>query len=131
MRDAPYAGVYVLLYESLKGSMVQAALATPTLHDPQGNMRNSVAATINFSAAITSGIVCSVISNPFDVVKTKMQLEPLKYKTMFQTCSSIVRAYGFRSLADGLGLRMSRKALSSALAWTIYEELLRRCGTNA
>jgi solute carrier family 25 protein 38 len=33
---------------------------------------------------------------------------------------------GVRSMWDGLGLRMSRKALSSALAWTVYEELIRR-----
>ena len=31
-----------------------------------------------------------------------------------------------RSFFDGLGLRMSRKALSSALAWTVYEELIGR-----
>jgi len=33
---------------------------------------------------------------------------------------------GVRSLFDGLGLRMGRKAISSALAWTVYEELIRR-----
>lgn len=27
---------------------------------------------------------------------------------------------------DGLALRMARKALSSALAWTVYEEVIRR-----
>jgi solute carrier family 25, member 38 len=29
-------------------------------------------------------------------------------------------------LFDGLALRMGRKALSSALAWTVYEELIGR-----
>jgi solute carrier family 25 protein 38 len=33
---------------------------------------------------------------------------------------------GMRSLWDGLALRISRKALSSALAWTVYEDLIRR-----
>jgi len=33
---------------------------------------------------------------------------------------------GVKSLFHGLGLRMSRKAISSALAWTLYEELIRR-----
>ena len=39
-----------------------------------------------------------------------------------------MRAEGWKSLADGLGLRMGRKALSSAMAWTVYEELVRRAG---
>ena len=38
----------------------------------------------------------------------------------------MVREEGVRSLFDGLGLRMGRKAMSSALAWTLYEELVRR-----
>ena len=38
----------------------------------------------------------------------------------------MVREEGVRCLFDGLGLRMGRKALSSALAWTLYEELIRR-----
>jgi solute carrier family 25 protein 38 len=38
----------------------------------------------------------------------------------------MVRNDGFKSLFDGLGLRMGRKAVSSALAWTLYEELIRR-----
>jgi len=29
-------------------------------------------------------------------------------------------------LFDGLALRMARKGMSSALAWTVYEELVRR-----
>jgi len=33
---------------------------------------------------------------------------------------------GVRSLFDGLALRMARKAMSSALAWTVYEEVVRR-----
>jgi hypothetical protein len=33
---------------------------------------------------------------------------------------------GLRSLFGGLGIRMARKAISSALAWTVYEELILR-----
>ncbi|KAK5017277.1 hypothetical protein LTR60_002008, partial [Cryomyces antarcticus] len=38
----------------------------------------------------------------------------------------MLREDGVRSLFDGLALRIGRKALSSALAWTVYEELIRR-----
>ena len=70
--------------------------------------------------------LCSAISNPFDAVKTRIQLQPDKYRNMYQACRKMLAEDGARSLFDGLGLRMSRKALSSALAWTVYEELMRR-----
>ena len=38
----------------------------------------------------------------------------------------MLREEGVRSLFDGLGIRIARKAVSSALAWTVYEELIRR-----
>jgi solute carrier family 25 protein 38 len=38
----------------------------------------------------------------------------------------MLKEEGVRSLFDGLALRMARKAMSSALAWTVYEELTRR-----
>lgn len=36
----------------------------------------------------------------------------------------MIRDDGVKSLFDGLGLRIARKAASSALAWTVYEELV-------
>lgn len=45
---------------------------------------------------------------------------------MVHAAKRMVGEEGFRALWDGLALRMSRKALSSALAWTVYEELIRR-----
>jgi solute carrier family 25 protein 38 len=45
---------------------------------------------------------------------------------MLHAGRKMVREDGLKSLFDGLGLRMGRKALSSALAWTLYEELIRR-----
>ena len=38
----------------------------------------------------------------------------------------MVREDGIKSFFDGLGLRIGRKAVSSALAWTVYEELIGR-----
>ncbi|KAJ4290168.1 hypothetical protein N0V88_006677 [Collariella sp. IMI 366227] len=72
------------------------------------------------------GVVCSVISNPFDAVKTRIQLQPEQYRNMVQGARKMVGEEGVRALWDGLALRMSRKAVSSALAWTVYEELIRR-----
>ena len=93
---------------------------------PTGALEDWLAASINFASGTLAGAACSVISNPFDAVKTRIQLEPRVYTNLLQAAPKMVAEDGFRCLLDGLALRMSRKALSSALAWTVYEELIRR-----
>lgn len=70
--------------------------------------------------------LATAITNPFDVIKTRIQLVPNRYTNLLQASRVMIRDDGLRSLFDGLGLRMARKALSSALAWTLYEEIIRR-----
>ncbi|KAL2159276.1 hypothetical protein VTH06DRAFT_2711 [Thermothelomyces fergusii] len=135
VRDAPYAGLYVLCYEQSKRRL--NALFPPRGGDDgdhdgdhaerQGTgMGVSRAAAINFASGAASAVVCSVASNPFDAVKTRMQLQPARYRHMAQAARRVVAEDGPAALWDGLGLRVARKALSSALAWTVYEELVRR-----
>ncbi|KAF6809877.1 hypothetical protein CPLU01_15424 [Colletotrichum plurivorum] len=128
IRDAPYAGMYVLFYELLKKQLSSASYRSRADLDRNKavGITTSHATLINFSSAIMAGAACSVISNPFDAVKTRIQLQPSVYRNMFQTCRKMVAEEGIRSLLDGVLLRMSRKAMSSALAWTVYEELIRR-----
>ncbi|KAI0526097.1 Dor1-domain-containing protein [Xylaria bambusicola] len=127
MRDAPYAGLYVVSYEQFKKRLGQIYGPGETHHRlPGTGMAGSVSATINFSSGALAGATCSFISNPFDAVKTRIQLQPHVYRNMFHACQMMVTREGVRSLYDGLALRMTRKALSSALAWMMYEELIRR-----
>jgi len=51
---------------------------------------------------------------------------PHKYGNMVQASKKMLAEEGMRSMFDGLGIRIARKAMSSALAWTVYEELIRR-----
>lgn len=136
MRDAPYAGLYVLFYEQSKkrlssltggaGGDVKDPLTSRAKMTTSQAMGVSTAATINFGSGVIAGAACSAISNPFDAVKTRIQLQPGVYRNTFHAARMMVAQEGLRSLADGLALRMSRKAMSSALAWTVYEELIRR-----
>lgn len=125
IRDGPYAGTYVLLYEGLKKNLSRVqGTANGAAEAGQGaDFRG--AATINFTSAIVAGSVCSLLSNPFDAIKTRIQLEPNTYTNMMHACRTMLQTGGARTLFDGLALRMTRKALSSALAWTAYEELIR------
>lgn len=126
IRDAPYAGLYVLFYEQSKRSLGGSSLFSSRGDGRDGKMGVSSAAAINFSSAMYAGVLCSVVTNPFDAVKTRIQLQPGVYTNMFSAARKMLVEEGVRSMWDGLALRMSRKALSSALAWTVYEELIRR-----
>jgi solute carrier family 25 protein 38 len=126
IRDAPYAGLYVLFYEQFKKRLSRLAQKIPVGDELPASMKGSTSASINFSSGMLAAGLATTITNPFDAIKTRIQLQPSKYRNMHHAVRMMVRDDGLKSLFDGLGLRMGRKAMSSALAWTLYEELIRR-----
>ena len=128
IRDAPYAGLYVLFYEQSKRHLdqLQKGRSLAGTLDAGHSMKSSTSLSINFISGVLAAGFATAITNPFDAVKTRLQLMPGKYGNMFIAGRRMIKEDGFRSLFDGLGLRMGRKAISSALAWTLYEELIRR-----
>ena len=127
IRDAPYAGLYVLFYEQSKSRLAilrEKSSVGEVL--PRSGMGGGTSAATNFASGILAACLATTITNPFDAIKTRMQLMPDRYRNMVGAGRQIVREDGFRSLFDGLSLRIGRKALSSALTWTLYEEVIRR-----
>lgn len=136
-RDAPAAGLYLVFYEQIKqrlNRLQTARLVSENLGHPE-EMNTTRSVIINLSSGALAAGLGAMITNPFDAIKTRIQLMPREYGNMFTTGVRMVKEDGFRSLFNGLGLRMGRKALGSALAWTVYEELVRkaemRMGENA
>lgn len=112
LRDAPHAGIYLFFYEGLK----------PLLR-PQGGETTSTAGRL--LAGATAGFLATATTQPFDLVKTRIQLAPENHRASFpQTLAKVVREEGALGLFRGMGPRVLRKSLSSALTWTIYEELV-------
>jgi solute carrier family 25, member 38 len=126
IRDAPYAGLYVLFYEQLKKRLSILSQRVPVPGKPDVGMKGSTSASINFGSGVIAAGAATAITNPFDSIKTRIQLKPKEYRNIIQAGRRMIREDGVKSLFDGLALRMSRKAMSSALAWTLYEELIRR-----
>jgi solute carrier family 25 protein 38 len=126
IRDAPYAGLYVLFYEQLKKKLSVVSQKVPVAGELAISMKGSTSASINFASGILAAGLATAITNPFDAIKTRIQLQPKHYHNMLHAARKMVHEDGMKSLFDGLGIRMARKALSSALAWTLYEELIRR-----
>lgn len=124
IRDAPYAGLYVVFYESCKTRLNNAFTNSNTAEHSNASMVSGT--TINATSGVIAAGSATAITNPFDAVKTRLQLMPQKYGNSLKATRLMLKEDGLRSFFDGLGLRMGRKALSSALAWTVYEELIGR-----
>ncbi|KAI7116520.1 hypothetical protein KC324_g19002, partial [Hortaea werneckii] len=122
VRDAPYAGLYVLIYEQAKARL--ASLAQKRSASSESTASGS--ATINFTSGVVAAISATTLTNPFDSIKTRLQIAPGKYGNMFQAARLMLQQEGIQSMFSGLSMRIGRKALSSAFTWTAYEELVRR-----
>jgi hypothetical protein len=132
VRDAPYAGLYVVFYEASKTYLFR--FSSVMKRQQAGSQGLDLAASnsglsnpaINAASGVVAGVTATTITNPFDAVKTRLQLLPQKYGNMLKATRLMLKEDGLKSFFDGLGLRMGRKAISSALAWTVYEELVGR-----
>ncbi|KAI9321264.1 mitochondrial carrier domain-containing protein, partial [Dichotomocladium elegans] len=115
IRDAPFAGIYLFFYEHFK------ALANGWKADHDVAVANMA---INLGAGITAGTAATCITQPFDMIKTRMQLDRKLYRTTWSTSRKVFMENGFRGFFDGISLRLARKPLSSAISWAVYEEIV-------
>ncbi len=93
-------------------------------------MDGSTAALINTVSGAGAAALATVVTNPFDALKTRIQVAPDRYRNMWHafkmvTTENVGGRWRGRALFDGLGLRMGRKAVSSALVWGMYEGMVR------
>jgi len=122
VRDAPYAGLYVVVYEQAK---VQLGAFAPTAVESH-TASTSTSATVNFMSGVVAAVSATTLTNPFDAIKTRLQIAPGRYGNMIRAATLMLREEGVKSMFSGLSMRIGRKALSSAFTWTVYEELVRR-----
>jgi len=112
VRDAPYSGLFILLYENIKREI--SFLVPPT--------SSSLSTTIHGFSAASAGAIATMATHPFDVIKTKIQVrKEVQYQSFFQTTRTIWQQRGFTGFFDGASLRLSRKVASSAIFWAVYE----------
>ncbi|KAI9598364.1 mitochondrial carrier domain-containing protein [Syncephalis fuscata] len=114
LRDAPYAGLFLFFYEGSKSNVFNTE-----------RNRLSISAN-NLISGMAAGLLATTITQPFDLVKTRVQVQPDVYRNAWSATQLILQQEGWRGFFDGLILRISRKAVSSALTWTVYEETVRR-----
>ncbi|KAJ7590594.1 solute carrier family 25 member 38 [Mycena floridula] len=122
LRDAPYAGLFVVLYEGIKRE-TSAILVPANLNNSASNGQSAL---IHSFSAASAGALATGMTHPFDVIKTKIQVRSeARYQGFSKTVKTIWVQRGVSGYFDGLSLRMSRKVLSSAIGWAVYEGGLR------
>ncbi|KXN84199.1 hypothetical protein AN958_12852 [Leucoagaricus sp. SymC.cos] len=127
LRDAPYAGLFVVFYEGIKR---ETSYFTPPMSASHSTVIHSV-------SAASAGAIATVITQPFDVIKASLLLicsdcsnvekssrQKYRYQGFFRTAHTIWQQRGISGYFDGASLRMSRKVLSSAIGWAVYEGIL-------
>jgi solute carrier family 25, member 38 len=103
VRDVPYAGLYFVMYNRLKA----------LFPDPGHPASQFVA------GAMASGIG-TIVTQPPDVVRTHMQVQP---QGIFVAFRNIYRNHGISGFFRGVIPRISRRMISTAFVWTVYEQL--------
>ncbi|KAJ3294246.1 hypothetical protein HK104_003823 [Borealophlyctis nickersoniae] len=112
LRDAPSAGLYLFFYEHSKSAIHGWTLASP--YSPPA---------VNMVSAAVSSVGATLVTQPFDMIRTRMQLRPLEYTRILTVMSQ--QAEGMMGFFSGMIPRLMRKPISSAITWTVYEEIVR------
>ncbi|XP_044758473.1 mitochondrial glycine transporter A-like isoform X2 [Coccinella septempunctata] len=115
-RDAPFSGLYLMFYLQAKKLVPFDVLNSP------------YASPAHFTCGVTAGILASFITQPADVIKTKMQLYPDKFQGVWSAVTHVHTKYGVKGYFKGIVPRMLRRTLMAAMSWTIYERVSQSIG---
>lgn len=85
---------------------------------------NNTPAPIHFGCGILAGILASIVTQPPDVVKTKMQLYPNEFNGIYHATFFVYKKYGVLGYFKGIVPRMLRRTLMTTMAWTVYEQVM-------
>ncbi|XP_033624999.1 solute carrier family 25 member 40-like [Asterias rubens] len=105
--------IYFSVYEKLKSAMGFQRGKT----DKKNNF------LITLSASGTAKAISVTSISPLEMIRTKMQSEPLSYAQLSNCLKRAVKTDGLTSLWRGLGPMLSRDVMYAVLYWTHYELL--------
>lgn len=109
LRDVPYAIVTLLTYESLRRARAELRKGAPS-----SPFEDSMIGAL-------AGGVGSLISNPMDVVKTRIMTQPQIYKTVGATVTKVWAEEGPAAFFKGTAPRLLHKIPANAIFFAAYE----------
>ncbi|KAG0212659.1 hypothetical protein BGX28_005855 [Mortierella sp. GBA30] len=114
-RDVPFSAIYWMGYENIKKRLVawDSLRKEPVLNEFE----------IAFSSGALSGMMAAILTTPFDVAKTRRQVDLMQpvHTKMLSLMRAIVKEEGFRGLWRGLTARVAKVAPSCAIMISSYE----------
>lgn len=108
VRDVPFSGLYLAFYDVLKSK-------SPAW------LSSSSPECAHMVAGLGAGLLASIVTQPADVVKTRMQTSSIP--GLGRAVTTLYTEAGCRAFTVGLAPRMLRRTVMAALAWTVYERI--------
>jgi solute carrier family 25 iron transporter 28/37 len=131
LMEMPFYAVLVAMNERLKGELCLKGFSYSMM---QGEVKEEVRTSLSwhFLTAGLSGVVASAVTQPLDVVKTRLQTQEIvrsgacqkggvTYRGLVPTFLRVAREEGVRGLFRGTVPRMVFAAPSAAMCWGTYE----------
>mmetsp|Transcript_2800 Transcript_2800/g.5164 ORF Transcript_2800/g.5164 Transcript_2800/m.5164 type:complete len:175 (-) Transcript_2800:14-538(-) len=120
--NVPFMSVHFMAYEFLKETFETMAEESKMIdeHNP----------IVHLTAGAGAGALGGLVSNPFDVVKTRIQTAslPNEIRSMYGAFNYILKSEGMQGFTNGFSARMLYFAPSAAITWTTYEAMKRVLG---
>lgn len=114
-RDVPFSGLYLMFYEHLKA-------VTPR------EVKELQPSAVHFLSGLVAGVLASLVTQPADVVKTELQLARGQGRRVLNTAADILWRQGLAGFTTGFVPRALRRTMMAALAWTVYEKMIKSIG---
>lgn len=118
LTNAPFSAFYYMFYTRLKETL-------------QGEGRPQAA--INFTSGVVAAVGATLLTQPTDVVRTRIQLglttsaaAGTAKSTAWKTLTEVFSRQGANALFTGAAPRIIKRTTQTALVWTMYEELVPR-----
>lgn len=115
VRDAPFSGIYVVIYTHLKGVLgslfgVSAGVSSNAVH---------------LASGLIAGCIASVVAQPADVVRTHMQLRrDEKRLGVIESIAALYKKDGLSGFLRGSFPRVMKRSVANAVTWTLYEQVV-------
>ncbi|XP_055022972.1 solute carrier family 25 member 36-A [Boleophthalmus pectinirostris] len=122
--SASYAGIsetviHFVIYESIKRKLLEAK-AQPMDEDEDASKDASDFVGMMLAAA-TSKTCATTLAYPHEVIRTRLREEGTKYRSFFQTLTTVPKEEGYRALYRGLTTHLVRQIPNTAIMMCTYE----------
>ena len=114
IKDVPYSTLGYAFYE--KYIEIFSNLGN-------SNRKNPI---ITFFAGVFAGFTATLLTQPFDVIKTKIQFQNMKgkeFSNFWEVVKLIYTEDGLVGFQRGIFPRIAKRFISFPLVWTLYEQI--------